>query len=70
MSTGLGLAYYNPYYLLHSFTEQRLETIEYWKQVFREAGLTIVAVEHPDKDYDSLELKVGFLLRSAELAGI
>lgn len=62
MTKGLGLAYYNPYYLIHQLTEQKLEQVEFWEQLYREAGLHIVAIEHPDPSYDSLGLKVGFLL--------
>jgi len=62
MSRGLGLAYYNPYYLIHQLTQQKLERVAFWHEVFREAGLRVLAVEHPDPSYDSLALKVGFLL--------
>jgi 2-ketoarginine methyltransferase len=62
MSRGLGLAYYNPYYLIHQLTQQKLERVAFWQEVFRESGLRVLAVEHPDPTYDSLALKVGFLL--------
>lgn len=62
MNTGLGLGYYNPYYLIHHLTEQRLESVAFWKQLFEEARLRVLAIEHPDSAYDSLELKVGLLL--------
>lgn len=62
MAKGLGLAYYNPYYLIHYLTEQRLERVEFWERLYIEAGLSIIAIEHPDPSYDSLGLKVGFLL--------
>ena len=62
MSKSLGLAYYNPYYLIHYFTEQRLASVQFWEQLYSEAGLTVLAVEHPEPSYDSLGLKVGFLL--------
>jgi 2-ketoarginine methyltransferase len=62
MSKSLGLAYYNPYYLIHYFTEQRLASVQFWEQLYTEAGLRVVAVEHPEPSYDSLGLKVGFLL--------
>jgi len=66
MTKGLGLAYYNPYYLIHHLTEQRLERVEFWEQLFRDAGLRIISMEHPDPSYDSLGLKVGFLLARLE----
>ncbi len=61
--TGLGVSYYNPYYLLHHLTEQRLETVGFWREIFRDAGLNVEAVEYPEAFYDSMRLKVGFLLR-------
>ncbi len=65
MSNNLALAYYNPYYLIHNLTQQRLESIDYWKQLFLDAGLNVVSLTHPDPSYDSLKLKVGFLLEKA-----
>jgi 2-ketoarginine methyltransferase len=62
MEHPLGLAYYNAYYLLHVITEQRLETVEFWFELFAEAGVRVLAVERPDPNIDSLGLKVGFLL--------
>jgi 2-ketoarginine methyltransferase len=64
MRKSLGLAYYNPYYLIHNLTEQRLELLEFWEQLYIEAGLKVLATERPDPFYDSLGLKVGFLLAS------
>ncbi len=65
MRHGLGLAYYNPYYLLHELTEQRLERREFWEELFHEAGLEVVAVGHPDDNVDSTGLEIGYLLRRA-----
>lgn len=65
-SHGLGMAYYNPYYLLHEITAQRLETTEFWKALFAEAGARVVAEVTTDPNVDSTGLEVGFLLRSAE----
>ena len=62
MQTGLGLGYYNPYYLIHHLTQQRLEQIAFWERLYREAGLRVLAYEYPDPTYDSLRLKVGCLL--------
>jgi 2-ketoarginine methyltransferase len=62
MAKDLGLAYYNPYYLIHHLTQQRLERLNFWEQLFLEAGLHIISISHPDPSYDSLKLKVGFLL--------
>jgi 2-ketoarginine methyltransferase len=66
MSHELGRAYYNPYYLLHQLTEQRLETVAFWRDLYREAGLQVDAMEYPDPSYDSLRLKVGFLLSRSD----
>jgi 2-ketoarginine methyltransferase len=66
MSTPLGLAYYNAYYLIHEVTEQRLESISFWKGIFAEADLVVSALEFPDPGYDHLKLKVGFLLRCTD----
>ena len=62
MTKGLGLAYYNPYYLIHHLTEQKLERVGFWEQLYRDAGLRVISIEYPDTSYDSLGLKVGFLL--------
>lgn len=62
LSTNLGLAYYNPYYLIHDLTKQRLEGRGFWLELFREAGCEVVAIEYPDPKYDSLQLKIGFAL--------
>jgi len=63
MRHGLGLAYYNPYYLLHPFTRQRLETRAYWEALFPRCGLELIAQETVDPRVDSTELEVGYLLR-------
>ncbi|MDN3053591.1 2-ketoarginine methyltransferase [Streptomyces hygroscopicus] len=63
MGNGLGLAYYNPYYLLHTVTEQRLETRSYWEGLFARAGLEVVRLAHPDPRVDSTSLELGYLLR-------
>jgi 2-ketoarginine methyltransferase len=63
MAHGLGMAYYNPYYLIHKITEQRLETRAYWDGVFGRAGLECVKVDYPDDRVDSTRLELGYLLR-------
>jgi 2-ketoarginine methyltransferase len=67
MGHGLGRAYYNPYYLLHEVTEQRLETTNFWMDIFTEAGAQVLAQLTTDPDVDSTGLEIGFLLRSAGL---
>ncbi|WP_218920070.1 2-ketoarginine methyltransferase [Chondromyces crocatus] len=63
MQHGLGLAYYNPYYLAHPFTQQRLETPSFWEGVFAECDLEVVAKEFTDPEVDSTGMEVGYLLR-------
>ncbi|MCR8844953.1 2-ketoarginine methyltransferase [Paenibacillus sp. SC116] len=63
MRHGLSLAYYNPYYLLHYFTEQKLETESYWDNLFDRCGLEIVAKESTDPNIDSTGLEIGYLLK-------
>ena len=62
---GLGLAYYNPYCLLHPFTDQRLESDAYWTALFARAGLELVAKRSVDPRVDSTGLTIGYLLRGA-----
>ncbi|MFA7767790.1 2-ketoarginine methyltransferase [Streptomyces sp. NRRL S-448] len=65
MAHALGRAYYNPYYLLHVITEQRLEKREFWDGLFERAGLCTEAFAHPDPRVDSTGLELGYLLRSS-----
>jgi 2-ketoarginine methyltransferase len=62
MQHGLGLAYYNPYYLMHQVTEQRLEVTEFWKSLFAHSGADIKAILTTDPEVDSTGLELGFLL--------
>jgi 2-ketoarginine methyltransferase len=62
LAQGLGQAYYNPYYLIHHLTRQKLERVAFWRELYTEAGLRVTATEFPEKSYDSLGLKIGFLL--------
>lgn len=66
MHHGLGIAYYNPYYLLHQVTEQRLETQGFWADVFAEAGATVVAEATTDPGVDSTGLELGYLLKGCD----
>ncbi|TCP66057.1 2-ketoarginine methyltransferase [Baia soyae] len=63
MRHGLSRAYYNPYYLLHYFTEQKMETEAFWDQIFERCGLTIVSKDTTDQNVDSTGLEIGFLLK-------
>ncbi len=62
MQHGLGLAYYNPYYLMHQVTEQRLEVTEFWQTLFVKAGVEMKALFTTDPEVDSTGLELGFLL--------
>jgi 2-ketoarginine methyltransferase len=62
MRHGLGAAFYNPYYLLHPFTDQRLESSSYWKALFVRCGLYTISTETIDPLTDSTGLVVGFVL--------
>jgi 2-ketoarginine methyltransferase len=64
MRHGLGLGYYNAYYLLHQLTEQRLETTAFWHVLFVEAGAKVITQFTTDPEVDSTGLEVGFLLSS------
>lgn len=59
---GLGLAYYNAYFLLHPFTAQRLARASYWEEMFERAGFDVVAKQTVDHDVDSTDLELGYLL--------
>lgn len=62
---GLALAFYNPYFLIHQITEQRLGTDAYWHAMFDKLGLKILAKEHPDPRADSTGIQMGYLLARA-----
>jgi len=63
MSHPLALSYYNPYYLVHYFTKQELEGPDFWRKLFSEAGLRLVAQATTDPDVDSTGFELGFLLQ-------
>ncbi|MBL7789365.1 MAG: hypothetical protein JNL75_05970 [Chitinophagales bacterium] len=58
----LALSYYNPYFLLHTLTKQRLVEKSFWVKLFEKSGLVVNHYVYPSSNYDSLELKIGFLL--------
>jgi 2-ketoarginine methyltransferase len=66
MQHGLSLAYYNPYYLLHPFTNQRLESQAFWDNLFEKCQLKILAKEAIDPRVDSTGLEIGYLLQKRE----
>ncbi|MDC0675724.1 2-ketoarginine methyltransferase [Nannocystis radixulma] len=64
MQHGLARAYYNPYYLLHYFTNQKLETHEYWMSVFARSGFEVLARATTSAEVDSTGFELGYLLRA------
>lgn len=64
MRHGLGLAYYNPYYVLHVLTEQRLETRKFWSDLFEDAGARVISQRAVRPEVDSTGLEFGCLLTS------
>lgn len=63
MAHPLAQAYYNPYYLVHYFTGQTLEGPTFWRDLFAEAGLTVVTEATTNPNVDSSGLTMGFLLK-------
>jgi 2-ketoarginine methyltransferase len=66
MRHGLALAYYNPYYLVHGLTEQRLADRDFWRAVAEEAGGAVIAVGEVDPAVDSTGLEFGYLIGPAK----
>jgi 2-ketoarginine methyltransferase len=58
---GLAQAFYNPYFLIHNITEQRLKPRQWWISLFDRAGLQATAAT-TDPRVDSTGLEIGFLL--------
>lgn len=67
MTHGLAAAYYNSYYLLHYFTNQKLATRNYWEDLFRRNGFEIITAQTTDYYVDSTELEVGYLIKSCSV---
>lgn len=63
MEHGLAKSYYNPYYLLHYFTNQKLEPHEFWMTVYARAGFEVLAQATTSPEVDSTGLELGYLLR-------
>lgn len=60
----LATAYYNGYFLLHPFTQQRLERVGWWEELFRSCGLRVVKRLTTDPRLDSTGFEIGWLLRA------
>jgi 2-ketoarginine methyltransferase len=59
----LATNFWNPYFLIHYFTRQRLEKRAYWDDLFERAGLTVAAFVTTDPRVDSTGVELGYLLR-------
>ena len=58
----LAQSYYNPYFLLHAFTQQSLRSCSYWEALFARAGLQVAAKLSTDTNVDSTGYEIGYLL--------
>jgi len=64
MSSPIGRGFYNPYFLVQPFTSQKLLSREAWRDLFKDAGLAIVAEKIEDKPlFDPAQTDVGYLLK-------
>jgi len=63
MRHGLARNFWNTYFLVHSFTRQRLETRAFWERLFDRAGLTCHQRVTTPLSVDSTGLELGYLLR-------
>ncbi len=68
MRHGLATNFWNPYYLVHSFTEQQLAGKDFWDELFGQAGLTTAAFVTTDQTVDSTGVELGYLLRGPEFS--
>jgi 2-ketoarginine methyltransferase len=68
MRHGLARNFWNPYYLFHYFTNQRLETRAFWEGVFDKAGLTLCDSVTTPANVDSTGLELGYLLRGPDFS--
>jgi 2-ketoarginine methyltransferase len=65
----IGLGYYNPYFLLHPFTEQRLLPDTEWRRIFLAAGFDVVRSELADPTIDPTGLEIGYALKYRQAGG-
>lgn len=66
MKTSIERDYYNPYFLIHTFTEQELKGLAFWRNLYDEAGYTIEKEQSINDIVDPSGLEVGFLLTPKE----
>lgn len=58
-------AFWNPYFLIHYFTDQRLESQRYWEDLFERTGYEIVAGVTTADSVDSSGIELGYVLRAS-----
>ncbi|MFB4283176.1 methyltransferase domain-containing protein [Nonomuraea sp. MTCD27] len=66
MRHGVARNFWNPYFLIHYFTRQRLARKAYWDELFRRAGLTVAGFTSTDPHIDSSGIELGYLLRGPD----
>ena len=69
MRHGLARNFWNVYYLVHYFTNQRLETRHFWEHLFEEAGLVQIGSTTTPASVDTTGLELGYLLRASGSGG-
>lgn len=65
MRTEMGLGFYNPYFMLHPLTRQKLLPCRVWEQVFSEAGLRVLERRAVGPEVDPTGLLVGYVLEAS-----
>lgn len=65
MHSPVGLGYYNPYFLLHPFTNQLLLPKRAWDEIFAEAGYEIVIREVTSAKADPTGFGICYVLKPA-----
>lgn len=63
MRSDVGLGYYNPYFLLHPFTNQQLLPKRCWNEIFADAGYEIVIDEVTSPKADPTGLGICYVLK-------
>lgn len=63
MASVMGRGYYNPYFLLHPFTNQQLLPKRSWDQIFADAGFTILIDEVTSASADPTGFGICYVLK-------
>ncbi len=66
MKSPMGLGYYNLYYMLHPFTNQKLLSQKKWDEIFSKARFKIVEKKVVDPKVDPSGLEIGYVLKYVE----